>query len=74
MKDELFQELLKSIKEGGAILQKQSGLKKISDVKRPCTASNHNPPSMIVLSPGVYEYTCPNCGLTQKFGVRGAWM
>ena len=79
MKDELFQELLKSIKEGGQILKgldnlnNLSGLKKLSDEKRPCMFSDHNPPSHIVLSPGTYEHTCSHCGQKQIFTVRGIW-
>lgn len=40
--------------------------KKIDDnkwePKYPCTDPEHNPPGMIVLEPGTYEYTCPSCG------------
>lgn len=46
-------------------------LRKIADIKPPCTHSEHNPPSMIVLSPGVYEHRCPNCGMTCTFTVAG---
>lgn len=38
-----------------------SGLKKISESKNICLNSNHEPPSHMVLSPGVYEYVCPGC-------------
>lgn len=45
------------------------GLKKITDVQRPCSSPEHNPPSHIALHPGVYEYTCPICGSTVIFKV-----
>lgn len=48
----------------------QSGLKKISDAPRPCLSGEHNPPSMIVLQPGTYEYTCPMCGYKTTFSVH----
>jgi predicted RNA-binding Zn-ribbon protein involved in translation (DUF1610 family) len=49
-------------------------LKKISDLPAMvvCRSTEHNPPSMIVLSPGVYEHTCPNCGHITRFTVGGA--
>lgn len=47
------------------------GLRKIADAPRPCLSPEHNPPSMIVLEPGVYEYTCPSCGKTVTFTVAG---
>jgi len=34
-----------------------------------CKHPEHNPPGMIVLEPGLYEYECPACGLKQKFVV-----
>jgi hypothetical protein len=36
-------------------------IKKISDLPKFCNHPEHNPPSMIVLPPGVYEHTCPGC-------------
>lgn len=30
-----------------------------------CRHPEHNPPSMIVLAPGVYEHTCPGCKQVQ---------
>jgi len=27
-----------------------------------CRHPEHNPPTMIVLEPGLYEHTCPACG------------
>lgn len=44
-------------------------LVKIADVKRPCLHPEHNPPSMIVLAPGVYSHTCPGCGHVSNFTV-----
>lgn len=34
-----------------------------------CQHPEHNPPGMIVLEPGTYEYTCPSCGARQYFVV-----
>ena len=31
--------------------------------------SEHDPPGMIVLSPGLYEHECPRCGAKQRFRV-----
>ena len=36
---------------------------------RPCWDLEHLPPSMIVLSPGVYEHVCPSCGHRTEFVV-----
>lgn len=51
-------------------------LKRIGDLppswpqaSRPCLHPEHNPPSLIVLEPGVYEYQCPGCGKTIVFTV-----
>lgn len=43
-------------------------LKKISDHIR-CMNPEHDPPMHIVLSPGVWEHTCPGCGQTTVFHV-----
>jgi hypothetical protein len=49
-------------------------LKKISDIPRPCICREHNPPSHMVYSSGIYEWTCPACGHKQKFTVsRPLW-
>ena len=45
------------------------GLRKVADVEEPCMSPAHNPPTMILLEPGVYEYTCPNCGKVTRFSV-----
>ena len=44
--------------------QKKGGFKKIKSFEKEdiCQDSEHNPPTLIVLEPGVYEYTCPSCG------------
>lgn len=46
-------------------------LVKISEPTREeqCTSSEHNPPMHIVLDPGTYEYTCPQCGKKVTFTV-----
>ncbi len=50
---------------------KKSGLKKIRelDKQRICKHPEHNPPGHIVLPPGVYEHTCPACGIRIVFTV-----
>ena len=48
-------------------------LKKIKDFSKPCLSSSHNPPSMMVYSPGVYEWTCPACGNVITFTVNGVY-
>lgn len=46
-------------------------LKKLSGPNIPhiCRSPEHNPPNMIVLEPGTYEYTCPACGQQTVFTV-----
>lgn len=46
-------------------------VRKIRDLPdwRPCRSPEHNPPSMIVLPPGVYEHVCPSCGKRAEFVV-----
>ncbi|MEK6878104.1 MAG: hypothetical protein AABY22_00770 [Nanoarchaeota archaeon] len=36
----------------------------LEKIKEPriCLDTEHNPPTMIVLEPGTYRYTCPSCG------------
>lgn len=49
-------------------------LKKIKDLQKPCAHPEHNPPSHIVLQPGVYEHICPGCGEKKTFEVaRATW-
>lgn len=47
-------------------------LRKIQDLDKSiiCRHPEHNPPSMIVLPPGVYEYTCPACGHKTIFTIQ----
>ena len=44
-------------------------LKKIADVPKVCMSPEHNPPAHVVLEPGVYEHTCPDCGERVEFVV-----
>lgn len=47
--------------------------RKIADlpdsVLKPCYHPEHNPPSMIVYEPGVWEHKCPGCGHVVEFSV-----
>ncbi len=43
---------------------------KIADLPTPCSHPEHNPPSLKVFKPGVYDHTCPACGLKQPFVVE----
>lgn len=45
-------------------------LKKIANVPIPCNHPEHEPPTHIVLRPGVYEHTCPACGTKRVFTVN----
>lgn len=36
----------------------------------PCRDPDHNPPTMMVYEPGLYEHTCRACGQVQRFGVQ----
>lgn len=49
-------------------------LRKIADFPMPCRSSEHNPPNMIVLEPGTYEHTCPQCGHKTVFTVGGVFL
>lgn len=42
-------------------------MRKIKDLPEPniCHSPDHNPPTMIVLPPGVYEHECSACGKKQ---------
>ena len=42
---------------------------KLKDASKPCNSPRHNPPAHIVLSPGTYEYICPDCGHRIEFVV-----
>jgi hypothetical protein len=46
-------------------------LTKIASMEPPCLHPEHNPPNMIVLSPGTYEHKCPGCGKKMSFIVSG---
>jgi hypothetical protein len=48
-------------------------LRKIADIKPPCLNPEHNPPSMIVLQPGIYQHICPGCGHSTTFTVAGTY-
>lgn len=52
------------------------GLRKIKEPNHQeiCISREHNPPTMIVLSPGTYEYTCPNCGHKTRFVVKTPYL
>lgn len=48
-------------------------IRKVADLPAPCLHTEHYPPSMIVLAPGVYEHTCPGCGFSSRFTVAGTY-
>lgn len=48
-------------------------LEKISDKPVPCLYPEHNFPSHIVLEPGTYKYTCPNCRQSTIVRVPLVW-
>lgn len=33
--------------------------------KDECMSSEHNPPTLVYLQPGKWEWTCPQCGYSQ---------
>lgn len=45
------------------------GTRKIAELPRVCTSAQHDPPSMMVYEPGVWEHVCPDCGARQVFTV-----
>ena len=59
--------------EGNKIKYK-GGLRKIGEIKPPCRCPEHDPPSMISLEPGIYEYVCPECGSRKIFTVPAIYM
>jgi len=66
-RNKLYRVVIK--KYGRDAKESRGGLKKIADAKPPCMSPNHKPPMHISLEPGVYEYTCPDCGETIRFEV-----
>lgn len=52
---------------GGA--RPPGGTRKIADLPRVCVSPQHDPPSMMVYEPGVWEHVCPSCGNRQVFTV-----
>lgn len=43
--------------------------------ERPCFHPEHDPPSMVVRPPGIYEHECPGCGRKITFVVqRTDWL
>lgn len=44
-------------------------LEKIAEDRPPCRHREHDPPRYIVLDPGLYRYTCPQCGHVTVFRV-----
>lgn len=48
--------------------------RKIAELPKPCRHPEHNPPSMQVFRPGVYEHECPACGAKQVFRVDGVML
>lgn len=46
-----------------------SSTRKIKDFQDPCLHPEHNPPSHMVYSPGIYEHICPGCGKRMEFTV-----
>jgi len=49
-------------------------LRKIADSPEPCRDREHLPPSMISLSPGLWEHTCPGCGKKIIFYISGKFL
>jgi hypothetical protein len=50
----------------------KGGTRKIADLPndRICLHPEHNPATMKVWMPGLYEHTCPGCGQTQGFTIE----
>lgn len=53
-------------------------LRKLDDNKvwkiEKCISPEHDPPNMMSLPPGTYEWTCPVCGKKQIFVINGVFM
>lgn len=43
----------------------------IKKINEPCFDREHNPPNMMVYTPGTYEYACPTCKKKFNFTVNG---
>jgi hypothetical protein len=54
----------------------QSGTRKISDLppNETCMHPEHNPPTHMVYTDGIWRHVCPGCGYTQTFTVRNPRM
>lgn len=51
-------------------MKKRKGkLRRIGAIPGMCLSLEHDPPTHIVLEPGVYEYACPSCERTVRFTV-----
>ncbi|MDG6938408.1 MAG: hypothetical protein JRN42_07740 [Nitrososphaerota archaeon] len=69
--DEILDELAASHRER---LAREGGLERIGEpedgmYRRKCDSYKHNPPMQIVLEPGRYRWTCPDCGERTEFVV-----
>ena len=49
-------------------------IKKFAEERRTCRHPEHDPPSLISLSPGTYEHTCPRCREKCSFRVAGVYL
>lgn len=56
------------------ITNKKGNLKRLYTGRKFCTSPQHKPPSYIVLKPGTYNYTCPNCGESITFTVPEVYL
>lgn len=50
-------------------MNEKNNTKKVGDTPETCLNPEHNPPSHIVLVPGIYEHTCPDCGKKTTFTI-----
>ena len=50
---------------------KGKGTRKIAEApqEKICNSREHNPATMILREPGMYEHTCPVCGNIRRFTV-----
>ena len=39
-------------------------------LQRFCHSRSHKPPTMLALEPGIYKWTCPDCGKATVFHVN----